>query len=235
MPLRDCGNECEVRARPAYAPNPTVSCGCARGYEDLTGRKFNRWEVLCRDGNSKSRETMWSCRCECGEMGRVPASSLRDGSSKSCGCLAGEQHGMSASPEYGIWVGMIQRCHNLFKRPSLSELRRSRDFGLRRLAGELWVIPAASLGRAPPKSIQLIAGTTTETTNPVMCAGRRRSFRRTTTQGSDNPHHARGSDQAPRRLGARERHRPLTSPRSTRKAEDADGGRLVEADRREAP
>lgn len=56
------------------------------------------------------------CRCDCGEVGVYRLYSLRNGNTRSCGCLAKETgfltHGGSRLPEYGIWCGMRRRCSN---------------------------------------------------------------------------------------------------------------------------
>lgn len=62
---------------------------------------------------------MYRCQCDCGNIGTVRSSNLRDGRSSSCGCLAKElvslrskTHGMSNSRIFGIWAGMIARCYS---------------------------------------------------------------------------------------------------------------------------
>lgn len=52
---------------------------------DLTGQKFNKWTVIERD-KTKKGTAYWICQCECGTIKSVCGSSLRNGSSKSCGC-----------------------------------------------------------------------------------------------------------------------------------------------------
>ena len=60
------------------------------GYKiDMTGQKFGRWTVIGFDCN-KNRQTMWKCRCDCGTERSVEGARLRDGRSKSCGCLTRE-------------------------------------------------------------------------------------------------------------------------------------------------
>ncbi len=60
------------------------------GYKiDMTGQKFGRWTVIGFDCN-KNRQTMWKCRCDCGTEKSVEGAHLRDGRSKSCGCLSRE-------------------------------------------------------------------------------------------------------------------------------------------------
>lgn len=62
---------------------------------------------------------MWECVCDCGTTKLVRSKTLRDGSSRSCGCFARENtsrvnstHRMSHQLEYRIWTGMKQRCYN---------------------------------------------------------------------------------------------------------------------------
>lgn len=55
-------------------------------FEDLTGQKFGKWTVLER-GSNQGKTTCWVCKCDCGTIKEVRSSSLKDGISKSCGCL----------------------------------------------------------------------------------------------------------------------------------------------------
>lgn len=62
---------------------------------DLIGRKFGRLTVLERasdilktkKNNKVERCACWKCKCECGKDVIVKGSSLKGGSTKSCGCL----------------------------------------------------------------------------------------------------------------------------------------------------
>ena len=58
---------------------------------DLTGQRFGRWTVLERASNKTQpngkQKVMWKCRCDCGTIKNVPSVNLRNGESKSCGCL----------------------------------------------------------------------------------------------------------------------------------------------------
>ena len=86
---------------------------------DLSGLRFGRWKVLCQSRDVGNRNQIkWICKCDCGIVKSVQADSLRNGSSKSCGCLAIESkrekktHGMSKSRIYRIYRHMINRCGN---------------------------------------------------------------------------------------------------------------------------
>lgn len=88
---------------------------------DLTGRTFGRLIVIGKDTErTPSNKIRWVCRCtNDGNITRVTSGDLNSGKTKSCGCLKSEltrerstTHGMSKSPEYGIWNGIITRCYN---------------------------------------------------------------------------------------------------------------------------
>ena len=53
---------------------------------DLAGQKFGKLTVLAPVENVGTH-TAWLCRCECGQETVVATRRLRDGRTKSCGCL----------------------------------------------------------------------------------------------------------------------------------------------------
>lgn len=56
--------------------------------EDLTGKQFGAWIVLeDTEQVTKDRDRYWLCQCECGKIKKVRGSSLKKGTSKSCGCI----------------------------------------------------------------------------------------------------------------------------------------------------
>lgn len=57
---------------------------------DLTGKVFGRLKVLERVENSKNGQPRWKCHCECGNECVVQGNKLRNGITKSCGCLQKE-------------------------------------------------------------------------------------------------------------------------------------------------
>ena len=61
---------------------------------DLTGKKFGRLTVLCREGTyqrpSGNKEPTWRCVCECGNEVVVQSSNLKRKNTLSCGCLQSE-------------------------------------------------------------------------------------------------------------------------------------------------
>lgn len=87
-------------------------------FQDLTGQKFGRLKVIKRVEN-KGRQTMWLCKCDCGNEKIVRGSHLINGYIKSCGCLNKEilrqrcsKHLQSKTRLHQIWLRMKQRCVN---------------------------------------------------------------------------------------------------------------------------
>lgn len=94
-------------------------------FEDLTGQRFGRLTVVER---TKSRvtpkglhQTMWRCRCDCGNEIETRANALKTGNTQSCGCRKIEmllarstKHGGRQTEHterlYGIWKSMVSRC-----------------------------------------------------------------------------------------------------------------------------
>ncbi len=85
---------------------------------DLINKKFNRLLVIQRRQNDKWGQSMWLCKCDCGSEVTTTSHHLREGHTKSCGCLQREvmtKHGHSTtikSNTYTSWDHMIQRCTN---------------------------------------------------------------------------------------------------------------------------
>lgn len=92
--------------------------------KNLIGFKYGRLTVITKSRNQKIGEhTIWRCKCDCGNMHVVSGRALRNGHSRSCGCLRKEtttlknfKHGDSTREKrerlYGIWGLMKGRCSN---------------------------------------------------------------------------------------------------------------------------
>ena len=88
---------------------------------DILGQTFGRLTVI-KKAPKRIRLTEWVCRCECGNIVVVAGRSLRNGNTKSCGCLQRERaraaggknkiHGDQGSRLYNVWLGMKSRCYN---------------------------------------------------------------------------------------------------------------------------
>jgi hypothetical protein len=90
-----------------------------RRFIGLTGQKFDRLVVIKQVGKSKTGGPLWLCRCVCGKETIVRSSNLKNGHTKSCGCLQKEivtKHGYNKKGAktriYSIWEHIIQRCRN---------------------------------------------------------------------------------------------------------------------------
>jgi 5-methylcytosine-specific restriction endonuclease McrA len=96
--LCSCGNYINVRAS-ALTHSNTKSCGCLHleglvkricGPKlDITGRRFGKLVVKeVTDTKTKDGRYRWLCLCDCGKEKLVAGTHLKNGSVKSCGCLA---------------------------------------------------------------------------------------------------------------------------------------------------
>lgn len=111
----DCGNEKVVRAN-------SLRCGdtktCGQHKVDLVGQRFGKLVVVGRDtspSGTKRKRVKWVCQCDCGNTSSVTSDNLKSGTTTSCGCAkftAKLIHGMTGTPTYKAWDGMIQRCTN---------------------------------------------------------------------------------------------------------------------------
>ncbi len=60
---------------------------------DHTGQRFGRLTVIRRAPNNpedRAGRARWVCRCDCGRMTVIIGSSLRNGTTRSCGCLTSD-------------------------------------------------------------------------------------------------------------------------------------------------
>src|SRR5215471_1520917 len=87
---------------------------------DLTGKRFGRLTVIERSAfQSSPIHPEWLCQCDCGNETLVRGQHLRNGNTKSCGCLKDEKtglrrrtHGATTTRHAKIWYGIRKRCHN---------------------------------------------------------------------------------------------------------------------------
>lgn len=94
---------------------------------DLIGQKFGRLLVILRMDNNKWGQLRWLCECDCNDKNEIMVigGNLKNGHTKSCGCLRKEatsknyqnnhyglKHGYYKTRFYRSWSDMIQRCNN---------------------------------------------------------------------------------------------------------------------------
>lgn len=93
-------------------------------FNDISGQRFGKLTAVEPAGRyKKTGALMWKCVCDCGKEVIVRGACLRQGNTRSCGCLNQEtrrktakitftKHGGRNTRLYNIWKDMRQRCHN---------------------------------------------------------------------------------------------------------------------------
>lgn len=87
----------------------------------MIGKRFGRLIVVESHGFDHKRNRLFLCQCDCGKTKVVRGTSIRYGSTESCGCLqiqrasarsreVCETHGASQTTEYYLWKNMHRRC-----------------------------------------------------------------------------------------------------------------------------
>lgn len=87
-------------------------------FSDITLQRFGRLVALWPQNKDKRGLYLWLCLCDCGRETVVRGSDLREGKTKSCGCLHDElaskrnfRHGHSKGTRtYRSWMAMRDRC-----------------------------------------------------------------------------------------------------------------------------
>ena len=90
---------------------------------DLSGRRFGRLLVIRELSPSRPRRCL--CRCDCGNTVTPTRDNLKNGHTRSCGCLRSDKsvreaigrarttHGLTNThPLYRLWAGIRTRCRN---------------------------------------------------------------------------------------------------------------------------
>lgn len=79
---------------------------------DLTGQRFGKLTVIKESAERKNGRVCWECQCDCGNVVVVKGLSLKNGDTKSCGCLRTVDE---IGKRYGKWT-VIERGSNLGRR-----------------------------------------------------------------------------------------------------------------------
>ena len=64
----------------------------AKSFQELTGHKMHRLTFLEFVGSNEQRNAIWRVRCDCGVEFTALAASIKQGHTKSCGCLRAENN-----------------------------------------------------------------------------------------------------------------------------------------------
>lgn len=86
---------------------------------ELAGQRFGRLTVIERAGSTPGGVSKWKCICDCGNIVIASCGNLKNGHTKSCGCLVKEKakethqtHGLRKTTLYSVWRGMLARCYD---------------------------------------------------------------------------------------------------------------------------
>lgn len=134
-----CGTVKSVLAH-SLREGTTLSCGCTglarRKANDLSGKRFGRWTVVCRDASAPKqagKHARWMCNCDCGETRGVIGTMLLRGGSRSCGCLQAEEvadrsvvHGRYGTPEHQAHLSAIRRARKSHATPLWADREKIR-------------------------------------------------------------------------------------------------------------
>jgi hypothetical protein len=113
----DCGKQIEASAWHLRG-GATRSCGCLRRL-DITGVRFGRLVALHPTDKRRGSSMVWRCVCDCGKKTEASTFNLRQGYTRSCGCLKADAHvkhgharNGKKSATYRSWQSMRARCLN---------------------------------------------------------------------------------------------------------------------------
>ena len=86
-------------------------------YIDITGKIFGKLTVI-QLSEHIDRKYYWECKCECGNITIVEGSKLKNGHTKSCGCIKKERiskvnykNGLSKTKIAFTYRNMLNRCY----------------------------------------------------------------------------------------------------------------------------
>ena len=74
---------------------------------DITGQKFNRLTVVSRAENNKYKKATWNCICDCGNALIITSSQIKNGYTKSCGCIQKEKAKLTSKDITGQKFGRL--------------------------------------------------------------------------------------------------------------------------------
>lgn len=94
---------------------------------NLVGDRFGMLTAIERTDERDNSFVVYLCKCDCGGLIKVPTGRLRNGTTKSCGCLEdrnrktlGERaakinrrHGYWRTRTYKSWISMKSRCNDI--------------------------------------------------------------------------------------------------------------------------
>ena len=117
-----CGNIADIAAW-RLASGDAKSCGCANNPNTIIGNRYGRLVVVRRAEDYVSKLghhcIRYECVCDCGNTVIVHGSSIKGGTTTSCGCYqrdatieSHKKHGGTNERLYAVWINIKQRCLN---------------------------------------------------------------------------------------------------------------------------
>ena len=86
---------------------------------DISGEVFGKLTTIGPIEYDNYGHIKWLCKCDCGNKTIVSAGSLKNGNTKSCGCIRKKymtekniKHNLCGHPLYFVFFAMKQRCYN---------------------------------------------------------------------------------------------------------------------------
>lgn len=86
---------------------------------DVSGQRYGRLVAISFSRRNSTGNTLWNCKCDCGNELEVLLPSLRRGNTRSCGCWLKElrierktTHGKKRTRAWLSWASMRARCLN---------------------------------------------------------------------------------------------------------------------------
>ena len=111
----DCGNIISVRGDRLRGGN-TQSCGCLRKERiseqkliNLIGKKFGHLTVIKKDTSKVGKYIYWICRCDCGNIASIRGECLKNGNTKSCGCIKSKGEDKIRKILFSLKINFIQQ------------------------------------------------------------------------------------------------------------------------------
>lgn len=101
----ECGNSTIVSGD-NLRRNHTLSCGCLQKESaqarviNLIGQRFGKLTVIER-ADTINRQLYWWCQCDCGKIIRVCGNSLKQGKTKTCGCVPSKKPNDLTNQRFG--------------------------------------------------------------------------------------------------------------------------------------
>ena len=130
----ECGNKCIVMGKSLVSGN-TTSCGCinhGKGQirKNIKGKKFGYLTAESYKGVINGH-SVWSCKCECGNVVDVGITALMSGNTKSCGCKHyPETDALSLAKEYHVCISTIKKFKKILFGKGIYKLsyQQNKDF-----------------------------------------------------------------------------------------------------------